>query len=138
MLKFDEVKAAVDLRDYCEANLESRGRGFYVCPKCDSGNGRNHSAAFKVTGDRWHCFSCGASGDIFDLAGVLHETTDRRAQLQAVASWAGIVDGEPVKAVPRKTKAQPVDYTEGRAQEAAYIAEARKHIEDRSRGLPCF
>ena len=130
MLKFDEVKAAVDLRDYCEANLESRGRGFYVCPKCDSGNGRNHSAAFKVTGDRWHCFACGASGDVFDLAGILHETTDRREQLQAVASWAGIVDGEPVKRAPRKTKPQPVDYSEGRAQEAAYVAETRKHIGD--------
>ena len=71
MLKFDEVKASVDLRDYCEACLESRGRGFYVCPKCGSGNGKNHTAAFKVTGDRWHCFACGASGDVFDLAGIL-------------------------------------------------------------------
>lgn len=128
MLKFDEVKAAVDLGEYCDANLEGRGRGFYVCPKCDSGNGRNHSAAFKVTGDRWHCFACGASGDVYDLAGILNGTTDRREQLQDVASWAGIVDGEPVRSRKPKANPQPMDYSEGRAQEAAYIAETRKHI----------
>lgn len=128
MLDFDEVKAACDLSEFCEEHLESRGRGFYVCPKCGSGTGPNHSAAFKVTGDRWKCFSCGEGGDIFDLAGILNETDDRREQLLAVAAWAGIEDGEPVKKSYRSRREQAKDYTEGRKREAAYIERARGNV----------
>lgn len=129
VLKFDEVKEAVSLREFCEDQLEARGGGFFVCPKCGSGNGPNHTAAFKVTGNRWKCFACDESGDVFDLAGILNDTTDRREQMQAVAAWAGIADGEPVRR--RRHAPQAADYTEGRAREARYIEEARGHIQDR-------
>lgn len=129
MLAFDEVKAAVSLREFCEEHLEGRGSGFYVCPKCGSGNGPNHTAAFKVTGARWHCFACGASGDIFDLAGILDGIEGRRDQLQAVAGWAGIVDGETMTK-RKRPKPKPVDYSEGREREARYIAGTRGHIQD--------
>ena len=86
------VKEAASLKDYCEANLEKRGRGNYVCPFCGSGNGPNRSAAFTVTGQRFKCFSasCGRGGDIFDLAGALGNTEDKAEQLEAVARWAGV------------------------------------------------
>lgn len=46
-------------------------RGFYVCPLCGSGSHRasGSTGAFKIDGAtlRWHCFSCGEGGDIFDL-----------------------------------------------------------------------
>lgn len=127
MLSFQEVKETVSLQEYCDAHLEGRGRSVYVCPNCGSGTGKNRTAAFKVTGDHFKCFSCNVSGDIFDLAGILNKTTDRQEQLQAVASWAGIVDaGEPpAKAKP---KPQPVDYSEGRRREAAYLEGARGNI----------
>ena len=132
MMDFDEVKAACDLSEFCEEHLKSRGRGFYVCPKCGSGTGPNHSAAFKVTDDRWKCFSCGEGGDIFDLAGILNETDDRREQLRAVAAWAGIEDCEPVKKSYRSRREQASeqakDYTEGRKREAAYIERARGNV----------
>ena len=88
------VKEAAPLKDYCESHLEKRGRDSYVCPFCGSGNGPNRSAAFTVTGQRFKCFSasCGRSGDVFDLAGVLGNTEDKAEQLEAVARWAG-VDG---------------------------------------------
>lgn len=129
MLAFDEVKAAVSLQEFCEEHLEGRGSGFYVCPKCGSGNGPNHSAAFKVDGGHWHCYACGSGGDIFDLAGILDGIEGRRDQLQAVAGWAGIVDGETTTK-RKRPKPQPVDYSEGREREARYIAGTREHIQD--------
>lgn len=130
MLNFEEVKAACDLSAFCNDNLESRGRGFYVCPKCGSGTGPNHSAAFKVTGDHWKCFSCNAGGDIFDLAGIVKGTENRREQLRSVAAWAGITEGEPVKKSYRSRRERIKDYTEGRKREAAYIGRARGAVRD--------
>lgn len=86
------VKESASLKEYCEAHLERRGRDNYVCPFCGSGNGPNRSAAFTVTNQRFKCFSasCGKSGDIFDLAGVLNNTEDKAEQLESVARWAGV------------------------------------------------
>ena len=133
MNEFERVKGLVSLKEYAEANLE-RVRGGYVCPNCGSGTGPNKSPAFSImpNGSRWTCFSCGASGDVFDLAGVINGTEDKREQLQAVASWAGIqLEGRQiVKPAPRpkteqKAAKEEPDYTEGRRREAAYIESTR-------------
>lgn len=86
---FERVKEAVSLKDYAEANLE-HVRGGYVCPICKSGTGPNKTPAFSTHGSQWKCFSCDAGGDIFDLAGYIHDTTSRAEQLRIVASWGGV------------------------------------------------
>ena len=92
---YDEIKQAADLKEYCEGNLERRGRDEYVCPACGSGNGPNRTAALHVWANegRWRCFSCNRGGDIFDLAGIVNGTEDKREQLSLVAAWFGLEDG---------------------------------------------
>lgn len=94
---FEEVKAHADLREYADAHLDrARSGGKYVCPVCGSGGSGNPNSdsAFSITADgkRWTCFgSCGGKGgDIFDLAGAVHKTTDKNEQLRLVAEWAGV------------------------------------------------
>lgn len=62
------------LRQYVEGITHKGKGGLYNCPLCGSGTGRKGTAAFSLQKDgrRWHCFSCGAGGDLFDLIG-LHE-----------------------------------------------------------------
>ena len=141
---FADVKAAVSLDDYANAFLTPRGKegsGNYNCPKCGSGTGKNGSPACYVYTDRMtgerriNCFSCDFAGDVFDLAGVIHGTEDKREQLQLVADWAGIVleDNQaprrPMQAP--KPKLQPVkDYSQGIAEERAKVEAWRANIED--------
>ena len=145
----ERVKTAADLQAYCDdTGLERRGRDSYVCPICNSGNGPSHSAAFHVQGKRWKCFSCGHSGDVFDLAGILHQTEDRAEQLRIVAEWAGITleGGREGANKATETKNRPTGhktaespkfeptiadthkYDEGRARHRAYIKTAQANI----------
>ena len=134
---FEAVKSLASLREYAQENLQPAGRTF-VCPCCGSGSGPNKTPAFTITGDRWHCYSCGNHGDIFDLAGTLNGTDDKSKQLHIVAEWAGMDDETPAEArrKPERTTiaARPVrpenSYSEGRARERRYIEESRKHLDD--------
>lgn len=102
--EFERVKEAVSLREYADAHLERRGRQ-YVCPACGSGTHSNGTPALSVTPDGrcWKCFSCGTGGDVFDLAGAVIGTGDRREQLDEVASWAGL-GPMPTAQGPRRTR----------------------------------
>lgn len=62
------------LQTYVERITVKGKSGTYICPLCGSGTGPNKTPAFSIQRDglRWKCFSCGASGDIFDLIGY-HE-----------------------------------------------------------------
>lgn len=128
-----EIKSQVPLSDYADKVLTRRGRATYNCPICGSGTGPNGSPAFKVNEkiNRWKCFSCDKSGDIFDLAGIVNNTEDKREQLQIVADWAGIPLEEGQTYRKPEIKPQPVkDYSQGIAAEAAKVKEWQQNIED--------
>ncbi len=75
-----------NLQDYVERiTTPSRERGKYNCPLCGSGTRYHGTGAFSVDGTQWHCFSCGAGGDLFDLIGKhegLSEYKDQLARAQ--------------------------------------------------------
>lgn len=137
---FEQVKQAASLQEYAETKLERAKRGGrYVCPFCSSGGngGASSDSAFHLRGDRYTCFSCGASGDIFDLAGQVEGIPGKRAQLEAVAQWAGI-DIAPITNTPkactsdaikshRNEKPEP-SLEDGRAKHEAYLLQARENI----------
>lgn len=140
-MDFQAIKDAADLKEYCDVTLEARGRNEYVCPACGSGNGPNRTAAFKIDprADKWRCFSCDQGGDIFDLAGIIEDTADKKAQAEAVAQFFGIetVDSKTAGkrgAVSRSkaTETRPAtitpDYSAGRNLERAYLEETRQAI----------
>ena len=159
MSDFDRVKEAVSLKEYAEANLDrARNGNKYVCPVCGSGGGNAGSdSAFSITADgkRWTCFgSCGGKGgDIFDLAGVIHNTTDRNEQLRIVADWAGVPlendrgtsgggfkakrdaqrakeSGAEARKEQKATDTPKNDYTAGRERHRRYIAECAARLRD--------
>lgn len=59
-----------------QGKVESRSEGYYVCPFCNSGNKKNYTAAFHVSGTRYNCFSCTEHGDIFDLVAYIEDLPD--------------------------------------------------------------
>lgn len=127
---FESIKEQASLKDYADAKLERRGKS-YICPSCASGTHKNATAAFSIepNGKRWKCFSCGASGDIFDLAGILSGNTDKRAELEEVAAFFTLpLEGKPVSTPQAAKPASPVpsnapqDYSEGIKREREYIS----------------
>ena len=159
---YEKVKASADLKEYAAQYLTpGRERGTYVCPLCGSGTGKNnsHTADFKIMPDgaKWHCFACNKTGDVFDLAGVLNNTTDRAEQLRIVAEWARVPIGEgtageargfqatmnarratETATAPQETETgtdtPKTDYTAGRERHRAYIAECAERLRD----MPAF
>lgn len=153
---FDRVKGAVSLKAFAAAHLQRARAGHpYVCPFCESGgHGNGGDSAFSIEGNdkRFTCFSCGEHGDVYDLAAQVYgiDPTDRAAQLQAVAEWAGIeITAKPkagsatLRAAAARVAARPKadaptweppadegDYAEGRAEERAYVLQARERIAD--------
>ena len=72
-----------NLTTFVESVTEhSKGKDMYVCPLCHSGEGIHGTGAFSIKGDKWKCFSCGESGDIFDLYGLLNGVTEYSEQLE--------------------------------------------------------
>lgn len=155
-MNFERVKQQTSIEEYAADHLERKGRT-YVCPACGSGTGPKGTPAFSIKDGHFRCFSCNAGGDIFDLAGIVKGTEDRREQLQEVVAWAGVameddgaagggreadigspgasarVTGEKaVSAVSRPSTGKPSDagHREGRERSAAYVAECRARVHD--------
>lgn len=125
---FATIKAQASLKEYAEAKLEHK-RGGYICPVCGSGTGPKGTPAFSIApkGDSWKCFACNESGDVFDLAGHVTNSTDKRAQLEEVAAFFGL----PLEAKaptaqasqPKAVKPKPPapTYADGQAKHRDYI-----------------
>lgn len=139
---FSEVKEQASLREFAEQNLEhvQYQPNRMVCPLCGSGNGPKHTPAFSIApdGKMWKCFSCGASGDVFDLAGAVFQTDDKREQLKIVAQFAGAkADEEPCR-VEKSSKRQALesdsanDYADARKAEHEKICEAQNSLNNES------
>ena len=87
--EYSKIKGEADLTEYANQKLEHVPGGL-VCPCCSSGKGANRTPAFSIKGQRWKCFACQAGGDIFDLAGAIHATQDKKEQLALVKEWMGV------------------------------------------------
>lgn len=92
----DRQKAREQIKGYLKSYVEdvtqkSKGANMYVCPLCESGNGRNGTGAFSIKdGTSWKCFSCGEGGDIFDLYGAINNIKDYNQQLSGLCQMYGI------------------------------------------------
>lgn len=90
------------LKDYADLVLQkSKEKGKYNCPVpfCNSGRGKNGTGALGITEKEgkpiWHCFSCGTSGDILDLYGIINNTEDFNQKLEGLCQMYGInIDGQ--------------------------------------------
>ena len=145
MSNFETVKNSTSLKAFAETHLDvsPNDRRKFICPNCASGgHGTAKSdSALSIKGETWHCFSCQAGGDVFDLAGYVFNTDDKNRQLEEVARWAGIAlertaqpaaVTNPIKAKPAAAnQAQAVQGTEeGRRAAHLYIEKAKQHLQD--------
>lgn len=165
----EELKSLPSLQAFAEAHLtRTKGNGNpYACPWCNSGN-HDHAgsdSAFGLFTDsngngRFKCASCGAKGNIFDLAAHIwnlpnNGRADYPALLEQVARWRGMVTNATAAAKKGSNSAsntkKPVPLTSNqnkqglpveeearsdqgnpaaRSHERAYIAECQKFIRD--------
>lgn len=60
----------------------------FVCPFCNSGLGTHQTGAFTIYPETntYHCFSCGASGDIFNLYGQINKINDFKTVLDELSN----------------------------------------------------
>ncbi|MEW4353762.1 DnaB-like helicase C-terminal domain-containing protein [Streptococcus pneumoniae] len=89
----DQIKDK--LVNYVEGLTEHSFKGNrkgYTCPSCGSGTGKNKTGAFAIQNDgrRWKCFSCGNSGDIFDLIGLVEGLDDFPSRLKRASELFNI------------------------------------------------
>ncbi len=95
MNETEKREARQRLQDYASRYLRPSKGGFYCCPICNSGahGGGNSDGAFSIdksNPEKWHCFSCGAGGDIFDLIGIVEGITNQGEQFKRVSDLYGI------------------------------------------------
>lgn len=134
---FARIKQAAPLNLFAENHLTKR-RGRLVCPFCNSGghSRADSDSAFSIKEGSFHCFSCNAHGDIFDLAGAVLGTENRGEQLRAVAEWANVPLEVPERqknaALPPKGNPEKPEETSrayaARRAERDYILRARESI----------
>ena len=122
------------LAEYAETHLtRSKGRNQYNCPFCGSGTGPKGTGAFTVYPEnhQYKCFSCGVSGDIFDLAAQVEGVHDKGRVFRLLLERYG----RPAVSTDRKK------YTAGRSLAStdytAFYEQAHRHIDetDYHRGL---
>lgn len=85
------------LRRYVEAITEPSKGNMYKCPLpgCNSGEGKKHTGAFSIDPKkptRWKCFSCGRSGDIFDLIGEVEGLATYPERERRAREFLGMYD----------------------------------------------
>ena len=81
-----------ELKDNLVKELTPSKNGFYVCPLCGSGNGKNQTGALRLYGDGdtkdyWKCHKCGESGDIVDLVAKRDNISEREATLELIKKY---------------------------------------------------
>lgn len=86
----DEIKQSVSMRDVVERyGIRINRNGFCKCPFHLEGNER--TASMKIYKDSFHCFGCGANGDIFTFV-EMAEKCDFKAAYQILGGNYGPMD----------------------------------------------
>ncbi|MDE7120923.1 MAG: toprim domain-containing protein [Oscillospiraceae bacterium] len=132
--KYNLEKIKTHLLDYVEEITEASRNGSknqYICPLCNSGTGQHRSGAFTVypDTDSYHCFACGANGDIFNLYGEMNNLSDFKVIVEELQAKYNIYFPQPMRQAKKTIKpAEPKkekDYTKFFA-----LAEQRLHETD--------
>ncbi|MDE5763910.1 MAG: toprim domain-containing protein, partial [Ruminococcus sp.] len=127
----------LDYVDEITTPSKNGSKNQYICPLCDSGTGKNRSGAFTIYPDThsYYCFSCGASGDIFNLYGAINNISEFSAIANDLKAKYGVSSAQPIryKEQPaRHSQSDEKDYTK-----FFYVAEQHLHETDylTNRGL---
>lgn len=113
----------IDYVDEITEPSRNGGKNQYVCPLCSSGNGSHHSGAFTLYPDTlsYHCFACGANGDIFNLYGEMNNISDFSTITKELQVKYNVLSSKPIS--KKKLSAKPVLSDEKNYTKFFYIAE---------------
>jgi phage/plasmid primase-like uncharacterized protein len=100
----EEIRAALSLADVVQRMTTLKRSGRSMCGPCPIHNGR--SSALHVYPDKrnFHCFSCGAHGDVFRWVMLTEGCDFRQAALRCAADAGVALEGDPGE---RRRKAPP-------------------------------
>lgn len=89
--------------------LDEATRSGYVCPSClKSGTGKNGTGIKRIkNSNKYHCFACGYTGDIFDMIGLKFNLSSFPEQLAKACEFYSIENGELPFSLPAARKASP-------------------------------
>lgn len=140
-MDFDRARAELKprLQDYVESiTSRSKGQSMYICPLCGSGTGKSHTGAFSIDSKnptRWKCFSCGESGDIFDLIGYVENIPEPLDQLRRAGELYGVevAQNQPKNERHTDMNIHTTTYTQTDTQDfMTYYEECKSHLEETS------
>lgn len=126
------------LYDYVQSVTTKSKGGLYKCPICNSGEGKNGTGAFSLYSNntQWQCFSCGNSGDIFDLIGKLENLATPAEQMKRAGEIFSMQ--EVNQNYNRTEQKQPTEQKE-QADYTNYYKQSHKNVENttywQSRGI---
>lgn len=120
------------LLDYVNEITESSRNGSknqYICPLCSSGTGSHRSGAFTVYPETnsYHCFACGANGDIFNLYGEINNITDFKTIADELKAKYNISSSQPIRQKKKPTK--PVEPKEEKDY-TKFFSVAEQHLQE--------
>lgn len=136
--EFKRVKSLISLKEYASSKLEI-AHGKFVCPFCDSGGHEyaNSDSAFFIyeNSQQFHCFGCGAHGDVFDLIAQIEDIpiSNKVEQLNEAKRWLSeIMDSDfiskPFCGRPRFEMKTQEGTNRGKNNTAGYLKQSQTNI----------
>lgn len=135
----DEVKERLDITDFVSRHVQLQKSGRYFKGLCPFHTEKTPSFFVFPDNQRWHCFGCGAGGDIFNFVMQL-EGVDFRTALEELARQAGVplrerspqeVQAEDEADRLRSLLAEAVAYYHALLMSAPQAGPARAYLRDR-------
>lgn len=131
----DDAKNEIKTRIPCTDYLVKSKRGNYCCPKCKSGEGPNMTGAVKyyANTNTWHCFVCGATGDVIDLY-CETQNVDYNAALSSLSEILTIeIDNTAPGATTTQPPAPKKEQKNVKADFREYIERSEKELAENQR-----
>lgn len=123
---FDAIKQNYPLHEVIGKAVKLRKNGGWYEGLCPFHNENSPSLKFKETDESWHCFGCGAHGDVIDFVSKLDHVTVPEA-VARLTGGASIALSEEDRRKRVEWQAREEERT--RAQQAAAIAAASRRWE---------
>ena len=102
----ESVRDALSVREYVEyLGIQLRRVGNSLRGACPLCGGSKRATKFSITGERWHCYGCGESGDVFALAQLM-ERCDFSSAVKQIAGIAGVAPTVEYDESERKRRQQ--------------------------------
>lgn len=120
---FDDVKQALNIREVLEyygVNVDRAGK--FVCPFHS-----DHKPSAGIKNDYFHCFACGAGGDVITFTAKFHGLSNYEACKKLAADFGLSIATEPQTAIDRLRADRERAKRQEEQKKRAELEELTKH-----------